>query len=269
MGNRRNDEHNTGAAAAGPARVTRDSRPASRPAKAGPTKPVLTVREADGATRGVALVLHGGRSHSYEPVEASHLSPARMVPFARHLHRAGGKHGLAVWTLRNSVRGWNAPEMSPLQDARWALARIHERHPGVPVYLVGHSMGGLTAICVADDPLVHAVVALAPWLSAETPAERVAGRKVLIVHGTNDRWTSPAESLKFAQRAAPLAEELRYVSLAGAGHFMFRRVRLWHNLATGFVLKAYGERAGVEVVGRAGRLDGLLPETAAGIPVVL
>jgi alpha-beta hydrolase superfamily lysophospholipase len=270
MGNRTNDEHNTGAAAAGqPAPVTRAARSASRPAKAGPTKPVLTVREADLATRGVALVLHGGRSHSYEPVEASHLSPARMMPFARHLHRAGGKHGLAVWTLRNSVRGWNAPEMSPLQDARWALARIHERHPGVPVYLVGHSMGGLTAICVADDPLVHAVVALAPWLSAETPAERVAGRKVLIVHGTNDRWTSPAESLKFAQRAAPLAEELRYVSLAGAGHFMFRRVRLWHKLATGFVLKAYGERAGVEVDGRAARLDALLPETAAGIPVVL
>ena len=89
------------------------------------TRPVLTVREAAGTTRGVALVLHGGRSHSYEPVEARHLSPARMVPFARHLHRAGRKHGLAVWTLRNSVRGWNGPDMSPLQDARWALARIH------------------------------------------------------------------------------------------------------------------------------------------------
>jgi alpha-beta hydrolase superfamily lysophospholipase len=276
VGNRRNDEHNTGAAAAGqPALVARASVPAKAVlnkgvlTKAVLTKPVLTVREAGGATRGVALVLHGGRSHSYEPVEASHLSPARMVPFARHLHRAGGKHGLAVWTLRNSVRGWNAPDMSPLQDARWALARIHEQHPGVPVYLLGHSMGGLTANCVADDPLVHAVVALAPWLSAETPAERVAGRKVLIVHGSADRWTSPAESLKFAQRPAPFAEELRYVSLVGAGHFMFRRVQLWHNLATGFVLKAYGERTGVEVDRGRARLDALLPETAVGIPVVL
>jgi len=233
------------------------------------TKPVLSVRKANGTTRGVALVLHGGRSHSYERVEARHLSPARMVPFARHLYRAGGKHGLAVWTLRNSVRGWNGPDMSPLQDARWALARIHEQHPDVPVYLVGHSMGGLTAICAADDPQVDAVVALAPWLSPTTPAERVAGRKVLIVHGSTDRWTSPAESLKYARRAAPLAEELRYVSLAGAGHFMFRRVRLWHTLTTGFVLKAYGERTGVDVGGGLARLEALLPATAAGTPVVL
>lgn len=233
------------------------------------TKPVLTVREAAGVTRGVALVLHGGRSHSYEPVEARHLSPARMVPFARHLHRAGRRHGLAVWTLRNSVRGWNGPDMSPLQDARWALARIHEKHPGVPVYLLGHSMGGLTAICVADDPLVDAVVSLAPWLSAGTPATAVAGRKVLIVHGSADRWTSPAESLKFAQRAAAGAAELRYVSLAGAGHFMFRRVRLWHALATGFVLKAFGESAGVDTGSGPARLDALLPATAPGVPVVL
>ena len=244
MGNRRNDQGNN--------------------------KPVLTVREAAGVTRGVALVLHGGRSHSYEPVEARHLSPARMVPFAKHLHRAGGSHGLAVWTLRNSVRGWNGADMSPLQDARWALARIHAQHPGVPVYLLGHSMGGLTAICAADDPQVGAVVALAPWLSAETPAENVAGRRVLIVHGSRDRWTSPAQSLKFARRAADLAGEMRYVSLAGAGHFMFRKVRLWHTLATGFVLKSFAENTGMELDGDTARLDTLLPAGAAhGIPVVL
>lgn len=234
----------------------------------GSTKPVLTVQEAAGATRGVALVLHGGRSHSYEPVEARHLSPARMVPFAKLLHRAGSKHGLAVWTLRNSVRGWNGPDMSPLQDARWALARIHEEHPGVPVYLLGHSMGGLTAICAADDPQVDAVVALAPWLNAETPAGNVAGRKVLIVHGSRDRWTSPAQSLKFARRAADRAGELHYVSLAGAGHFMFRKVRLWHALATGFVLKAFAETTGAEPGGTA-RFDALLPATSPGMPVVL
>lgn len=233
------------------------------------TKPVLTVQEAAGATRGVALVLHGGRSHSYEPVEARHLSPARMVPFARQLHRAGGSQGLAVWTLRNSVRGWNGPDMSPLQDARWALARIHAEHPGVPVYLLGHSMGGLTAICAADDPQVDAVVALAPWLNSETPAANVAGRRVLIVHGSIDRWTSPTQSLKFAQRAAARAEEMRYVSLAGAGHFMFRKVRLWHALATGFVLKAFAETTGREPGGDAARFDALLPATPPGIPVVL
>lgn len=223
---------------------------------------VLTVLEAAGPTLGVALVLHGGRSSSYERVEARHLSPARMVPFARHLHRAGKNHGLAVWSLRNSVRGWNGQDETPLQDARWALKRIKERHPGVPVYLLGHSMGGLTAVCAADDPQVDAVVALAPWLNAATPASRVAGRKILIVHGTGDRWTSPSESLKFARRAADDAASMQYVSLKGAGHFMIRRVRLWHALATGFVMKVFSERTGAVLPSSRTAFDELLPESA-------
>jgi pimeloyl-ACP methyl ester carboxylesterase len=207
-------------------------------------QPVLTVLEASGPTKGVALVLHGGKSHSYEPVESRQLSPLRMIPFARHLHRAGKNHGLAVWSLRNSVRGWNGQDMSALHDARWALQQISGQHPGVPVYLVGHSMGGLTAVCAADHPQVDAVVALAPWLSPGTPASRVAGRKVLIVHGTDDRMTSPSESLRFARRAADDAASIQYVSLRGAGHFMLRRLRLWHTLSTGFVMKAFSERTG-------------------------
>ncbi|MDR6557172.1 alpha-beta hydrolase superfamily lysophospholipase [Arthrobacter pascens] len=229
---------------------------------------MLTVLAPSGATRGVALVLHGGRSHSFEPVQARHLSPARMVPFARHLHRAGRKHGLEVWILRNRVRGWNGEEMSPLRDARWALAKIRDRHPGVPVYLLGHSMGGLTAICAADDPQVDAVVALAPWLDDATPAAPLAGRKVLIVHGDQDRWTSPTASLRFARRAAPAAAVLQYVSLRGSGHFMFRRVRLWHTLATGFLMKAFGERDGTpadRAARQAGAFDRLVPPSAGTV----
>jgi pimeloyl-ACP methyl ester carboxylesterase len=225
---------------------------------------VLSVLEPAGPTLGVALVLHGGKSHSYEPVEARHLSPARMVPFARHLYRAGKDQGLAVWSLRNSTRGWNGHEMTPLQDARWALEQIRQQYPDVPVFLLGHSMGGLTAICAADDPQVDAVVALAPWLNAATPAWRVAGKKVLIVHGTTDRWTSPSESLSFARRAAGDAASMQYVALKGAGHFMFRRVRLWHALATGFVMKAFGEATGsASTPSRA--LDELLPASSVQV----
>lgn len=225
---------------------------------------VLSVLEPAGPTLAVALVLHGGKSHSYEPVEAHHLSPARMVPFAKHLHRAGRDHGLAVWSLRNSVRGWNGQDMTPLQDARWALEQIRQQHPGVPVFLLGHSMGGLTAVCAADDPQVAAVVALAPWLNPGTPASPVAGKKVLIVHGTTDRWTSPSESLKFARRASPDAASVQYVTLNRAGHFMFRRVRLWHALATGFIMKAFVEATGSgPAPSRA--LDELLPASSVQV----
>jgi alpha-beta hydrolase superfamily lysophospholipase len=227
----------------------------------------LSIADAAGQTRGVVLVLHGGRADSFEAVRARHLSPARMLPFAQALHTEGSPHGLAVWSLRNRYRGWNGPDMSPVQDARWALAQISREHPGVPVYLLGHSMGGLTALCVADNPQVEAVVALAPWLDGTTPAERVAGRRVLIVHGSEDRWTSPKSSLAYARRAEGVAESIDYVSLQGAGHFMFRRVRLWNALANGFILDAFGSSAGTEFPG-TDTLRQVLP-AAAGLPVVL
>jgi alpha-beta hydrolase superfamily lysophospholipase len=230
---------------------------------------VVSIAEPDGETKGVALVLHGGRADSYESVSARHLSPARMLPFARALRRAGGGDGLAVWTLRNRYRGWNGKDMSPVQDARWALSHISREHPGVPVYLLGHSMGGLTALCVADHPQVEAVVALAPWLNGATPVDRVAGRRILIVHGTEDRWTSPANSLAYARRADGVAESVDYVALKGAGHFMFRRVGLWNSLATGFILDAFAGSSGQDVDGSSEAFRSLLPAAGSRLPVVL
>ena len=245
-----------------------DREPAA--AGAGPdAKAVLSIAGAAGETRGVALVLHGGRSKSYESVSGRHLSPARMLPFARALRRGGGRDGLAVWTLRNRYRGWNGADMSPVHDARWALSHISREHPGVPVYLLGHSMGGLTALSVADHPQVEAVVALAPWLSGETPVDRVAGRRILIVHGTEDRWTSPANSLAYARRADRVAESVNYVALKGAGHFMFRRMGLWNSLANGFIFDAFAGSTGRELQGNSDTFRSLLPAAGASLPLVL
>ena len=161
--------------------------------------------------------------------------------------------------------------MSPVQDARWALAHIRREHPGLPVYLLGHSMGGLTALCVADDPQVEAVVALAPWLTPRTPVQRVAGRRVLIVHGTEDRWTSPANSLAYARRAEAVAESVDYVSLQGAGHFMFRRrgpvALAGHRLPPGGLRRRRQRRPRLPRSTEAFR--SLLPAAGAGLPVVL
>ncbi|MDR7081396.1 pimeloyl-ACP methyl ester carboxylesterase [Arthrobacter ginsengisoli] len=230
---------------------------------------VLSIAGASGVTRGVVLVLHGGRSNSYEAVRGGHLSPARMLPFARALRSVGGPDGLAVWTLRNRYRGWNGKDMSPVQDARWALSHISREHPGVPIFLLGHSMGGLTALCVADHPEVQAVVALAPWLDAKTPVKPLAGRRILIVHGTGDRWTSPANSLAYARRAHGVAESVEYVALKGAGHFMVRRVGLWNSLANGFILEAFARSTGRELRGSPDTFRSLVPSSGAGLPVVL
>jgi alpha-beta hydrolase superfamily lysophospholipase len=202
----------------------------------------VEVLAADGVTQAVVLVLHGGKAVSTAPSEASHLSNLRMVPFAASIHERGRAEGVAVWRLRYRVRGWNGSSpgagspADPVSDARWALDEVRHRHGDVPVVLLGHSMGGRAALRVADDPAVRTAVTLAPWLPAGEPVAAAAGRRVVIVHATRDRWTSPRESTQWAERARAVAEEVTYVRVRNAGHFMVRRSALWTHLATAFVL---------------------------------
>lgn len=231
--------------------------------------PVLNIRPAAGTTRGVVLVLHGGRQNGYEQVRARHLSPSRMIPFARLISRRGAAQGLAVWSLRNRVRGWNGEERSPVQDARWALEKIRQAHPDLPIFLVGHSMGGSVALAVSDDPQVDAVVSLAPWVDKNAPIESVTGRRVLIVHGDRDKWTSPEDSLSYARRAVAAAAEMHYVRLRGVGHFMFTKVSLWHGLTASFVLRAYAQRTQIHLSSKITAPADRLYTEKGTLPVVL
>lgn len=201
-------------------------------------EPAVAVWPAHGPrTEAVVLVLHGGAEHGTGGVPPWKLAHLRMVPIARALHRAGREHGVEVRLLRNRRYGWNAPAMDPIQDARWALDRIHADHPGLPVVLVGHSMGGRVALRVADDPAVRGVCALAPWTPRGEPVGAVAGRSVLVVHGTRDRMTSPVESHAFAERAEGVAAQVARFEIANEGHAMLRRSSVWTRLASAFTME--------------------------------
>ncbi|NKQ53781.1 alpha/beta fold hydrolase [Amycolatopsis sp. K13G38] len=205
-------------------------------------RPSLTTWAAQGPVRAVTLVLHGGAEAGLSQVRPWGLAYLRMVPIARALHGAVAPHGVEVRLLRNRVRGWNAPTMHPVADARWALERIHAERPGLPVFLVGHSMGGRVALRVADDPAVTAVCALAPWTPAGEPVEPVKERSVVIAHGTLDRITSPAESYAFADRAQHLAARIARFELMSEAHAMLLRPGVWNALVREFGLDAAGVR---------------------------
>lgn len=183
----------------------------------------------------VALVLHGGKARSMRPASRRQLSAVRMIPFARALHRAGASAGLAVWTLQYRDRGWN-DKGSQVHDALWALEEIEREHPGVPVYLVGHSMGGRTALAAGGHPSVRAVMALAPWVPASEAVDQLRGTQVLIAHGSRDKWVDPRGSLNFAIRARAAGVDVTRVEVDGVGHAMLRRISLWHGLTTFFVM---------------------------------
>ena len=207
---------------------------------AGDPQPTLIAHPATGDTRAVAIVLPGGRADSFELAQSRHLSAVRMRPIARSLHRAGRHVGLSVILLRYRYRGWNGEEMSPVADACWALDEARARHGNVPVVLVGHSMGGRTALRVAGHDSVRGVAALAPWLPDGEPVDQLADRQVLIAHGALDRVTSPRASRRFAERARGIASHVDYVAVPGDAHAMLLRAPRWHRLATGFVLRVIG-----------------------------
>jgi len=196
----------------------------------------VTTPSAD--VRGIALVLHGGRETSTDPVRAHQLAVLRMVPFARRLASAGRAHGLAVVRLRFGQRGWNGELRSPVSDARAALAELTRRFPDVPVALVGHSMGGRTAVHVAGDPAIRVIVALAPWITPTDPVDTMTGRRLLVVHGEADRITDPRASRRYAREAAAVAETVSWVGISGENHAMVRKPRIWHELTAGYVLGA-------------------------------
>jgi pimeloyl-ACP methyl ester carboxylesterase len=202
----------------------------------------LSSRDAIGATGGVALVLHGGRVTSREPVNARQLAVVRVALLAGALHRRVAEHGIAVWNLRFGVRGWNGAEASPVADVFWALEQIR-LHAGLPVVLVGHSMGGRAALRAAGDPSVRGVVALAPWLPEGEPIRQLADRSLVILHGDADRITDPEASARYAESVRPVARSVRLERITGDGHGMLRRAGTWNRLAAQGVRDILGEPA--------------------------
>lgn len=197
-----------------------------------------TVRRTDdaqptGGVRGAVVVAHGGTELSTEPV--SPLDPAvlRMIPLELTIRHALRGAGVAVSRPRYRVRGWNGELASPAQDLSEVLDQIGARFGRIPVVLIGHSMGARAAFRVAGHPAVSAVAGLAPWLPPTEPVDQLAGRRVLLAHGTGDRITSPEETWAYAARARSVTE-VATIEVLGGEHTMLRRAPLWHRLAAEF-----------------------------------
>lgn len=163
---------------------------------------------ATGAGRtvhGVVLLLPGGVAEGMG--RPSRLATAAVRPLARRLARAGAGEGLVAHVVHYRCRGWNGDAAHPAEDAHWAADEVVRRYGDVPVCLAGHGMGGRAALHAAGHPAVSSVLALAPWLPEPEavldpdPVKQLAGRQVLIAHGTNDERTHPDLSYRLAERA--------------------------------------------------------------------
>lgn len=193
--------------------------------------------------RAMVLVLHGGAERTHRPVDGRSLSWRRGRALARHLGGRLADDDIGVALLRYRVKGWNAgPSVlpSPVPDARWALDALAREH-GVPVAIVGHSMGARTAAAVADHPSVRGVVALAPWFPVDEPVEALAGKVLRAAHGSRDKITSAKATRRFVARAAEVADAT-FTDQGPVGHYLLSGVARWHQFAVDGVREILAER---------------------------
>jgi pimeloyl-ACP methyl ester carboxylesterase len=196
-------------------------------------EPHVEIPERASAPRAAILVLHGGKAESRAPVARGQLAVRRMQPFARDLAALGDD--LAVARLRYRIRGWNDSGADALADVAFALTALADRFGDVPTVLVGHSMGGRAALRTAGHPAVRGVVALAPWLPGTEPVEQLAGRDLVVLHGTRDLTTSPRASARFVARAEPFTRRAVCLHVPWSGHGMLLRASTWQRLTAAFV----------------------------------
>ena len=128
-----------------------------------------TVRTADGldlfwrgwapsSPRGVLVIVHGLAEHS-----------GRYGHVGRHF----AARGWAVYALDTRAHGRSPGKKVHvggfdefLEDVRSMVALARERHPALPLYLLGHSQGGLVALLYAlrHPPGLAGIVVTSPFL---------------------------------------------------------------------------------------------------------
>jgi hypothetical protein len=182
-----------------------------------------TLGPARGAVSGAVLLLPGGQENSARRPSAV-LAAAAVCGLGRRLARVGRDEGLATHVVHYRYRGWNGSEAHLARDATWAVDEIVRRYGDVPVCLAGLGMGGRAALHAGGHAAVESVLAMAPWLPEDEPTDspepvkQLSGRRVLIVHGTNDGRADPELSFRFAARAKKTNPDVCRFEVHADGH---------------------------------------------------
>jgi acylglycerol lipase len=205
----------------------------------------LSVWRPQAAPRAIGLALHGFNDYSQAFVEVgTFLAAAGIATYAYDQRGFGATAQRGIWPGTDRL----------LDDARTVAALLRQAHPGLPLYLLGESMGGAVAMSVlAETPAAAdgtVLVAAAVWgratmnplqrsllwlLTHSVPGWRLSGRGLGLTASDN-------EAMLRALGEDPLVlREARVDALWGLANLMDRALAAAPGLAVP-ALVLYGER---------------------------
>jgi acylglycerol lipase len=206
----------------------------------------LSVHAASAPPRAVIVALHGFNDYRTEfDMAAEYWSRHAIMTYAYDQRGFGGAPQRGIWPGDGVMA----------DDARSMIALVRAAHPGLPVYLLGMSMGGAVALEMAGSPApppVDGVILAAPavwgwsslnpvykgvlWLAAHTVrGNKMTGRGLGIVASDND------EMLRALGRDPLIIHETRTDAVYGLVEQMERGYRAGPRVQLP-VLVLYGEK---------------------------
>ncbi|MFN3594408.1 MAG: lysophospholipase [Thiobacillaceae bacterium] len=193
--------------------------------------PLATWQPA-GTPRAVVLALHGFNDYRRAfDAAGTYLAGRGYTVYAFDQRGFGETAGAGGWF----------GEARLAADVRLALSLIRARHPDLPLYLLGESMGAavaLLALAKPPSPRVDGLVLLAPavwgratmpwlqraalWLAAHTFPDTT-----LSPRGLDIRATDNDAALKALREDPRVIKDTRVVALWGLANLMDRALTLW------------------------------------------
>ena len=225
-------------------------------------EPHWTKYDASVRPQALILMLHGGKDRSQDVVDSRSLSWRRSASMQRDIARRAQEAGASVWLLRFTRRGWNGGA-DRIADARTALDDVRRRLGDVPVVLLGHSMGGRTALSVSDDDDVRLVLGLAPWIERGDPTPR-DGQKTVLIHGDRDVITPLSASRLTVDAMLAAGEDATLIRVARGEHAMVVRAGLWTALVVDIVAATFVRELGGSPEPRSGPIGAVVARAVHG-----
>ncbi len=165
--------------------------------------PSLTRLDAAGETRGLVLVLHGGKQRSDEVVDGRSLSWRRCQALQRAitpgLHDAGVGRGCCATATGAGTAGRARSRTRVGRSSRYAATTAT-----CPSYSSGTRWAPAPRSTSPTTRQVVGVVGLAPWFPAAEPVTALTGRHLVAAHGRRDKITSFRATAAFVERARPV-----------------------------------------------------------------